>query len=233
MTPVPVICIDGPSGAGKGTVSRALAAELGWHFLDSGALYRVLAIAAEDQAVALTQVDRLTELAQALELAFDGDETAERILLRGKDITHRVRAEATGERASRLAAHPPVREALLERQRRFRMPPGLVADGRDMGTVVFPDAALKLFLIASPEERARRRAKQLSQLRLDANVRQLTAGIRARDERDRTRRVAPLQPAEDALVVDSTTLDVPDVLRQVRALAAERGLIQRDTDTRT
>lgn len=233
MNPVPVICIDGPSGAGKGTVSRVLAAELGWHFLDSGALYRVLAIVAEEAAVALTQVERLVALAQGLELTFDGDAMAERILLRGEDITSRVRAEATGERASRLAAHPPVREALLERQRGFRLPPGLVADGRDMGTVVFPDAVLKLFLVASPEERARRRAKQLSQLGLDANVLQLTAGIRARDERDRTRCAAPLQPAEDAQVVDSTTLDIPEVMSQVRALAAQRGLIRRDPRART
>jgi cytidylate kinase len=210
---IPVVTIDGPSGSGKGTVSQLLARELGWHFLDSGALYRVLGVAAERAGLSDQEPAALARLAVALELAFEG----ERVLLAGTDVSTVIRTETAGNRASRLAALPAVRSALLERQRAFARPPGLVADGRDMGTVVFPAAPLKVFLTASPEERARRRYNQLKEKGLDGSLTDLAAEIRERDERDRSRSAAPLRAAAGALEVDSTGMTIPEVLARVLA----------------
>jgi cytidylate kinase len=206
---VPVITVDGPSGSGKGTVSQRLAAELGWHFLDSGALYRLLACAARRDGIGLDDEAALVALADRIDAEFTvspGGE--ERVLLDGEDITRTLRAEDTGNAASQVAALPAVRTALLAWQRRYRRPPGLIADGRDMGTVVFPDAALKIFLEARPEERAQRRYKQLKKKGIDASLEAVIAEVRARDERDRTRATAPLVPAKDACIIDSSDLDI-------------------------
>jgi len=220
----PVITIDGPSGSGKGTVALRVARELGWHLLDSGALYRVLALAARRHGVPLDDARALAELARGLDLRFEdraGGEGVE-ILLEGEPVGAELRTEATGNDASRIAALPEVREALLERQRAFRRPPGLVADGRDMGTVVFPDAPLKIFLTASAGERARRRHKQLKEKGLDANLESLYREIAERDARDAARAVAPLRPARDAIEIDTTRLGVDEVVARVMELA--RGL---------
>ena len=206
-----VITIDGPSGTGKGTVTALVAQRLGWHTLDSGALYRVLGLAAEGRGVALDDADGLAALAASLPLAFVGD----RVLLDGTDVSDAIRTETAGMAASRVAAFPGVRAALLDWQRRMARAPGLVADGRDMGTVVFPDAGLKIFLDASPEVRAERRYKQLKEKGLDVNLAGLVMDIRERDERDRTRAVAPLRAAGDAVVVDSTALSIAEVLDRV------------------
>lgn len=218
MSAVPVITIDGPSGSGKGTVGRAVAARLGWHFLDSGALYRVLGLAALEHGVDLDDAAALAALARDLDVRFEG----ERVILEGRDVSGAIRSEAAGAAASRVAALPQVREALLDRQRAFRRPPGLIADGRDMGTVVFPDAPLKVFLEASPEERARRRFEQLKAQGLDVNLAQILTDIRERDRRDRERPVAPLKPAPDAVVIDSTERDPESVVQEILRLAAER-----------
>lgn len=206
----PVITIDGPSGTGKGTLAAALARVLGWHLLDSGALYRVVAIAAQTSGVALDDADTLARLARNMEVrfstAFPGS-----IVLGEEEISDRVRLEETGAAASRVAAIPALRQALLERQRAFCRPPGLVADGRDMGTVVFPDAPLKFFLTAKAETRAERRYKQLINKGVDVNLRALLLDIRARDERDSTRAVAPLVPAADAVVVDTDDMTAEQV----------------------
>lgn len=218
---IPVITIDGPSGSGKGTVSRAVANRLGWHFLDSGALYRILALAAEDGGV--TEPEHVAGMAPGLDIRFTQDAAGgERILLAGREITRRVRAEETGELASRIAAEPAVRAALVELQHAFRSPPGLVADGRDMGTVIFPDAGLKIFLTASPEERARRRHNQLNEKGKSANLDALFRDIVARDERDAARTHSPLRPAADAVELDTTALAPEEVVARVLALAAER-----------
>ncbi|MDE2089336.1 MAG: (d)CMP kinase [Gammaproteobacteria bacterium] len=220
---VPVIAIDGPVGSGKGTISRLISQRLGWNLLDSGALYRVLALAAERHAIALDNAQALATLAAHLDVQFitapDGTPV---IVLEGEGVTEAIRSEACGEAASRAAALPEVRTGLLARQRAFREPPGLVADGRDMGTVVFPDAALKVYLSATPEERAGRRYKQLKEKGLDVNLISLLKEISARDERDASRPVAPLKPAPDAEVVDTTGLGIEVVVDRVMQLARRR-----------
>ena len=225
MKPVPVlapvIAIDGPSGSGKGTISRAVAAELGWHLLDSGALYRVLALAA--RAAGAREPAALESLARGLKVEFSRDTAGEeRILLDGRDVSRAVRAEDTGARASELAVIPEVRAGLKDLQRAFKRAPGLVADGRDMGTVIFPEAELKIFLTASARERAERRYNQLKQKGLAANLDGLFRDISARDERDRNRSISPLQPAADAVRLDTTGVGIPEVVAQVMGLARER-----------
>ncbi|MDE2220004.1 MAG: (d)CMP kinase [Gammaproteobacteria bacterium] len=223
-----VVTIDGPSGAGKGTISRALAGRLGWHLLDSGALYRLVAFAGLQQGLAADDRAGHTRLAQALDSRFgaraDGTELIE---LQGVDVTQGIRSEASGMGASRIAAWPELRSALLARQQAFAQPPGLVADGRDMGTVVFPTAPLKIFLMATPEERALRRYKQLKGKDSGVSLAALSREIAARDRRDATRPVAPLVPAGDAVVIDSTGLSVAEVVERVWRLGGERGLWQK------
>lgn len=219
---IPVIAIDGPSGVGKGTVARALARRLGWHFLDSGALYRILALVAQERGRDLADGRAVAALVPNLDIRFVPGEGAEdRIEVGGIDWTDRVRAETTGALASQIAADPAVRAALLERQRAFRQAPGLVADGRDMGTVVFPDARIKVFLDAGPEERARRRLLQLRQAGVEARMRALCDEIAERDQRDRNRPHSPLKPAEDAVVIDTTTLSVDAVIARIEQLVRE------------
>ena len=217
ISQIPVVTIDGPSGSGKGTVAALLAAKLGWKFLDSGALYRLLAFAARNHGVDLTNEEALKVLAAHLDVQFDtaGSGQGMRIVLEGEDVTEAIRNEVVGAGASQVAALPAVREALLQRQKAFREAPGLVADGRDMGTVVFPDATLKIFLTASAEERARRRFLQLKAKGDDVNLASLLDEIRARDERDTQRAVAPLKPADDAIQLDSTALSIEQVLGQI------------------
>jgi cytidylate kinase len=220
---VPVIAIDGPSGSGKGTVSRAVAQALGWHFLDSGALYRLVALHGIAQGLDPHDEAGHARLAGQMRIRFgtrpDG---TEQVFLEGADVTRDLRSETAGSAASRVAAMPSVRQALFNRQQRFAEPPGLVADGRDMGTVVFPDARLKIFLTASAEERARRRHKQLKDKGLDVSLAALSREIAERDARDVGRKVAPLKAAADAVVLDSTGLDVEEVVAQVLRLARER-----------
>lgn len=208
----PVITIDGPSGAGKGTVCQQLAARLGWPLLDSGAIYRVLALAALHHDVALDDEAALVTVALHLDVQFVSTADGVKVILEGEEVSMALRTEQTGNAASKVAALPGVREALLRRQRAFRSEPGLIADGRDMGTVVFPDAQAKIFLDASAEERAQRRLKQLQGKGFDVNFDQLLNEIRERDDRDRNRPVAPLRPAEDALVVDSTSMTIDEVV---------------------
>lgn len=220
---VPVITLDGPGGTGKGTVGQLLATELGWHYLDSGALYRALALASLQQTVAEDDEVALADLAARLDIRFQDDLKLgqHRLLLQGKDISEAIRSEACGNRASKIAALPRVRQALLALQRRFRQPPGLVTDGRDMGSVVFPDAPLKIFLEASSEERARRRYQQLKQKGISVSLAQLCAELAERDRRDRERQIAPLKPAEDAYVIDTTHLNITEVLALVKQKARE------------
>ena len=224
ISQVPVITIDGPSGSGKGTVAALLAAKLGWNFLDSGALYRLLAFAARNHGVDLTNEEALKLLAAHLDVQFGASKGGDgmQIVLEGEDVTQAIRNEQVGAGASQVAALPVVREALLQRQMAFREPPGLVADGRDMGTVVFPDAPLKIFLTASAEERARRRYLQLKNKGDDVNLASLLDEIRARDERDTGREVAPLRPADDAVQLDSTDLSIEQVLGQILSEVANR-----------
>lgn len=215
---VPVIAIDGPTASGKGTVAGLLAKALGWHYLDSGAIYRVLALAALNMKTALTDEVGLEQLAQSLDVEF----LAGQVFLEGKDVTDVLRHESTGNAASAIAAVPAVRRALLARQRMFRASPGLVADGRDMGSVVFPDACLKIFLTASAEIRAQRRHKQLIEKGLTANIDDLLRDLNDRDARDSSRAVAPLVPCEDAVVLDVTTLSVVEAVQYVLDRAVQR-----------
>ena len=219
---VPVITIDGPSGSGKGTISRMLARELGFQFLDSGALYRLLAFAAQRRGIALDDESALAALSGELDIRFPADGEGDRVLLDGEDVGDAIRTEAAGGGASRVAALPAVREALLDRQRRFRLFPGLVADGRDMGTVVFPDAEAKIFLTASAEERARRRCKQLKEKGVSVVFDDVLADIQVRDERDASRSVAPLRPAQDADLVDTSELDIPATIERLRDFLKNR-----------
>jgi cytidylate kinase len=222
-----VVAIDGPSGAGKGTISRVLAGRLGWHLLDSGALYRLVAYAGAQQGLAADDRAGHVRLAQALDSRFGArPDGSELIQLGGIDVTQGIRSEASGMGASRVAAWPEVRAALLARQRAFARPPGLVADGRDMGTIVFPTAALKIFLVATPEERALRRYNQLKGKDSGVSLAALSREIAARDRQDATRPVAPLVPAGDAVVIDSTGLSVAEVVEHVWRLGGERGLWQ-------
>lgn len=223
MTDAPVIAIDGPSGSGKGTVSALLAQRLGWHLLDSGALYRVVACEALARGVALDDARALAAMARGLEIVFTGDGVS----VDGRDRSDDIRSERAGEGASVVAALQPVRDAILDVQRAQRRLPGLVADGRDMGTVVFPDAPLKVFLDASVEVRAERRYRQLLDQGQQANADDVLESLRERDHRDRARAVAPLRPAGDALLIDSSNLGVASVLDRVLEAAAARGLAGR------
>ena len=221
----PVVTIDGPSGSGKGTISRAVARHAGWHLLDSGALYRLVALAGATAGAPPDDVARHAALARAMRVEFgwtaDGEE---QVRLDGRDVSADIRSETAGAGASRVAAWPEVRAALLTRQRAFAEPPGLVADGRDMGTVVFPRAELKIFLTATPEERARRRYKQLKDKGSDVSLAALSREIAERDLRDRTRQVAPLRPAADAEQLDSTGLNIEAVVARVLELGVARRL---------
>lgn len=211
----PVLTIDGPSGSGKGTIARDIADRLGWHRLDSGALYRSVGLAAKRKQFPFDDDEALARLTADLDLAFVGAGDDEQVRLDGEDVTAAIRSEEASHAASSVAARPAVREALLERQRAFAVPPGLVADGRDMGTVVFPDAVLKVFLTATPEERARRRYKQLKEKGISVSLRDLSRGIAERDERDAARPVAPLKPADDARELDSTDLSPGEVVQTI------------------
>ena len=214
----PVLAIDGPSGSGKGTVSRLVADALGWHLLDSGALYRLVGLAAQRHGISLEDEAGLENLARGLDVVFQGEGEATRVLLEGDDVSDAIRTEQAGNSASRVAALPGVRTALLERQRAFRTPPGLVADGRDMGSVVFPDAEIKVFLTASPEERAKRRYKQLKEKGFSGSLSALSEEIAERDRRDASRAVAPLKPAPDAVQIDTTGVGIDQVVERVLTL---------------
>ncbi|MDR9467860.1 (d)CMP kinase [Marinospirillum sp.] len=222
----PVITLDGPGGAGKGTVSMLLAKQLGWHLLDSGALYRLVGLAAEHHGVALDNEASLAVLAEHLDVQFlvSKDELVQ-VILEGEDVSQELRTERVGGLASQVAPLPAVRQALLARQRAFNEEPGLICDGRDMGTVVFPDAPLKIYLTATADERARRREQQLREKGITASLADLKKDILERDARDMNRETAPLRPAEDAVEVDSTTLSITEVVDLILAEAKSRGLI--------
>lgn len=216
----PVIAIDGPSGTGKGTVADAVAKQLGFHLLDSGALYRVLGIAVLKQGIDLQDVDSVADLGRNLNLEFGANGPGS-ITLGGEDVSLEIRTDAGSDMASKVGAIPEARDALLQRQLAFRKPPGLVADGRDMGTVVFPDSTLKIYLTASAEERAQRRYKQLIDKGIDAMLPALLQDLKERDARDSERRVSPLKPAADAFVLDTTTLSEEQVLVRVMDLVSK------------
>ncbi len=214
----PVIAIDGPSASGKGTIASRVAKRLGFHYLESGALYRLMALLSLREGT--VDENRLVEIADEMDVLFDDGE----ILLGDEVVSEKVRSEPVGNRASEIAPMPQLRQALLKRQRAFRRPPGLVADGRDMGTVVFPDAELKVFLTASPEIRAERRYKQLIEKGIDANLRALSRDLRDRDERDAKRAVAPLVPAPDSQVLDSSALSIDEVVERIVGWCVEKKL---------
>ncbi len=219
----PVITIDGPSGSGKGTIASRVASELNFHLLDSGALYRILGVASLKAGIELSNESALAELAKTLDISFGGNGSGS-VSLNGEDVSLEIRSDRGSDMASRVGAIPAAREALFERQLAFRLPPGLVADGRDMGTVVFPDAELKIYLTASPEERARRRYKQLIGKGIDAILPALLRELKERDERDSNRGVSPLKPAEDALVLDTTDLTIDEVVEEVLDQAKQAGI---------
>ena len=214
---IPVMTLDGPAGAGKGTVSRAIANKLGWHYLDSGAIYRSLSVAVLDAGVALDDMDGIVNVANKMDLSFGSGDTPS-VILNGKTITDRITTETCGHITSQIAANAQVRQALLQKQREFCRSPGLVADGRDMGTVVFPDAQYKVFLTASAEERAQRRFKQLKEKGIDVSLIGLAKEIEERDRRDMERSVAPLKMADGAVLVDSSDMSIDDVIAQCLAL---------------
>jgi cytidylate kinase len=220
----PVITVDGPSGAGKGTVCARLAQELNWQLLDSGALYRITGLASDRKGLALDDEDAISEVAANLDVRFEPTPVGVKVILEGDDVTDQIRTEEVGSLASQVAALPEVRSALLQRQRDFQTLPGVIADGRDMGTVVFPTARVKVFLTASAEERGQRRYKQLTEKGFDASLPALIEDIRARDERDSNRAVAPLKPADDATVIDSTSMTIEEVCNQVLDLVNKSGL---------
>ena len=218
-----VICIDGPSGSGKGTIARFVADKLGWFILDSGALYRVLALATINHRVDLDNEAAITLLAGHIDVQFTFEKVkGSRVILEGEDVTEQLRTEETGNAASIVASLPDVRDALLQRQQAFLEPPGLVADGRDMGTIVFPNAGLKIFLTASALERAERRHKQLKEQGNSVSIATLSKAIYERDERDRRRTVAPLVAAADAIEIDTTSMGIREVVEKVMVLAQER-----------
>ena len=223
VQPAAVITVDGPGGSGKGTITQMLARRLGWHLLDSGALYRLTALAAERQGVALDNELALIAVAASLDVTFEPTASGEsaKVLLAGEDVNAAIRTEQCGNNASKVAVMQAVRDVLLQRQRDFRQAPGLVADGRDMGTVVFPDAPVKIFLTASAEERAQRRFSQLLRAGVDVSITSVLEEIRARDERDTNRLAAPLKPADDAQVIDSTGLSIEEVLGRCMAVAGQ------------
>ncbi|MFI3180126.1 MAG: (d)CMP kinase [Methylococcales bacterium] len=214
---IPVLTIDGPSGAGKGTVSRLLAKQLGWYYLDSGAIYRALALEITEKDIEHGSISDIVEAALAMHLSFECDKEFT-VLLNGKNITDLLGLESTGNSASKIAVIPEIRAALLKKQHDFKQAPGLVADGRDMGTVVFPDAKYKVFLTASASERAERRYKQLKLKGIDANLSTITTDIQERDQRDSERQFAPLVPAADAVYIDSSTMSIQAVIAEVLSL---------------
>jgi len=225
-TTAPVICLDGPSGVGKGTICLAVAKKLGWHILDSGSLYRITALQVSRQFpnVEVTSIEesQVADIASNLDVAYNEENFELVILLDGENVTQQIRNEEVGDKASKIAAIPAVRAALLARQRAFLQSPGLIADGRDMGTVVFPDAELKIYLTASPEERAQRRYKQLKDKEIDVNLADLVEELRERDERDMNRQAAPLKPAADAIIIDTTKLNIEQVTEEVMRWVKQR-----------
>jgi cytidylate kinase len=218
---VPVLTLDGPSGVGKGTVCLLVAKKLGWHILDSGSLYRLLALTVGDEAN-LGDSSQLADLARDMQIEYVSSGDGLGVYLKGENVSEAIRTEATGVLASKVAAIPEVRQALLDKQKAFAKAPGLVADGRDMGTTVFPEAELKIFLTASAEERAKRRYKQLKDKGIDANLSQLTVELLERDERDSTRSASPLLAADDAIVIDTSDLSIDQVCAQVMQLVEQR-----------
>jgi cytidylate kinase len=224
VSAVPVIAIDGPSGSGKGTIARRVAEALGWHLLDSGALYRIVALAAAEAGKSDAEEAQLAEMAASLDIAFGNLAGEEQIMLAGREVSGLLRTEECGSMASAVAAKPMVRTALLDLQKAFRKAPGLVADGRDMGSVVFPDAGLKVFLTASAQERAKRRYKQLKDKGIDVSLPALSRDIEERDRRDTERSVAPLKPAADARMLDSSSLTVDEVVQTVLDWADESSM---------
>jgi len=225
MLSTKIVTIDGPSGSGKGTIARAVAVRAGWHLLDSGALYRLVALAGLKRGVKSDDTEAHALIAASMDVRFEvGNDGGELVVLAGEEVTRQIRSEEAGQGASRVAAWPSVRNALLDRQRAFAKAPGLVADGRDMGTVVFPGADLKIFLTASPDERALRRYKQLKDKGSDVSLPALSREITERDQRDSTRAVSPLKPAPDAEVIDSTSLTIEQVIDRVTALGRAHAL---------